>query len=69
MNNPGYALLSGEVDPIVGAPGGGSCPFSMQGAPVRVRAHGIKPHVTVKGGAYWFVPGLRAITAISTLAD
>ena len=69
VNNSGFALLSGEVDPIVGAPAGGSCPFSIQGDPVRVRVHGIQPHVTVKGGAYWFLPGLRAIRAISAIAD
>ena len=69
VNNPDFAGLSGEVDPIVGTSAGGGCPFSIQDNPVRVRAHGIRSHVTVRGGAYWFVPGLRALKAIAALCE
>ena len=65
LNNPGFAGLSGELDPMVGPSEDAGCPFSMQGEPMRTRAHGIRSHVTVVGGAYWFLPGLLALEMIA----
>jgi len=59
--------LTGESDPLIGIreaiPG---CPiadnFTMQNdGGLRRRVSGLPQFVTVRGGAYFFLPGLRAL--------
>ena len=67
MMNTGFADLRGETDPLVGGrdPMAG-CPaaadFTMprRGAPAE-RVTGLPQFVTVKGGEYFFLPGLSAL--------
>jgi deferrochelatase/peroxidase EfeB len=74
-----FAGLTGEQDPLLGnrepfpAPPVSATPertdsFTRPGAePARRRAVGVPQFVTVKGGAYFFMPGLRAIKWIASL--
>ncbi len=59
----------GEVDPVTGAqpPAGGL--FTVQGNPVRRRfgvANPLPRFVTVRGGAYFFMPGIRALRYLAS---
>jgi Dyp-type peroxidase family len=64
INNPDFAGLQGEVDPLVGK---GAVDMTVQAEPVRHRFHNLLPFVTVRGGAYFFVPGLKAMNYLATL--
>ena len=68
-NNPKFGGLEYDVDPIIGytymeneySPG---C-FTIPDCPVRRKVHGIPQFVFVKGGAYFFMPGIAALKAIA----
>ena len=59
--NPAFAGLLDDSDPLLGGhiPRGTS--FTVQGVPVRRRHQGVPAFVTPRGGAYFFVPGGRAL--------
>ncbi len=67
LNNCKFAGLSAERDPLVGkdAEDFDDVPvprvFSAQGRPVRARYEGLPKFVQVRGGEYFFLPGLRAL--------
>jgi Dyp-type peroxidase family len=66
INNSGFAGLAGERDPLVGRPvnvAGHSVntAFTLQGLPAPGRVTGPNRFVTVRGGEYFFLPGLRAL--------
>ncbi len=61
INNPSFAGLSGEADPIIGYKAFGNDAFSIPGEPVRARVDSIPSFVSVVGGAYFFLPGIRAL--------
>jgi Dyp-type peroxidase family len=67
LNNPSFADLLGEVDPIASNPGPGGGRFSEQQEPVRRRIDSLPRFVTVRGGAYFFLPGLPALRYLSRL--
>jgi deferrochelatase/peroxidase EfeB len=67
LNNPVFGGLSGEVDPIVGHLVKGDEIFTEQADPLRRRVHDLRRFVTVKGGAYFFLPGIRALRYIASL--
>jgi Dyp-type peroxidase family len=58
--DPRFGGLSGQADPIVGAEA--SNEFSAPGEPVRPHCTGLPRFVTVAGGAYFFMPGIRALS-------
>ncbi|MEO8538654.1 MAG: peroxidase [bacterium] len=66
-NNSKFDGLYDEVDPIMGTRGAAGATFSMPADPVRQRLTGIPQFVTVRGGAYFFLPGLRALRYLSSL--
>jgi len=66
LNNPYFAGLY-EVDPLTGTQPGGGGRFTMQAAPVRRVTKGIPDFVTVKGGGYFFLPGIRALRYLAGL--
>jgi len=65
VNNPKFAGLYDERDPML-TPPGGSAPFTLQGEPVRRRLVGLPSFVTMRGGAYFFLRGLRALEWLAT---
>jgi Dyp-type peroxidase family len=68
LNNPKFAGLYDDTDPLV-APHQGDAgrSFTVQARPLRQRITGLPPFVTVKGGAYFFLPGLRALRFLAGL--
>jgi Dyp-type peroxidase family len=69
LNNPKFAGLYDDTDPLV-APHQGDAgrTFTVQARPLRQRVTGLPAFVTVKGGAYFFLPGLRALRFLAGLA-
>jgi Dyp-type peroxidase family len=67
MNNPVFGGLDGEVDPLVGNLPKGDCIFTAQGQPLRTRVHNLSRFVTVKGGAYFFLPSTKALNYLASL--
>jgi Dyp-type peroxidase family len=68
LNNPNFNRLQNENDPLIGnpdsAPGGY---MTIPGCPVRKRLSGIDTFITVKGGAYFFLPSIAALSYLSEL--
>lgn len=68
LNNPKFANLD-ERDPLVsGVIEEGGQRYTVPGLPARRRVTGLPRFVTVRGGAYFFVPGLRALDWLSSRA-
>lgn len=61
INNKTFAKLYDEVDPLVGRRDGGNNLFTLQAEPLRSRIHNLRKFVTIKGGAYFFMPGISAL--------
>jgi hypothetical protein len=68
MNNPKFNGLYDDIDPISGVRANGATSFTAQAEPIRVRYRDLPAFVTTEGGAYFFLPGLRALTFLSGLA-
>ena len=66
ISSPNFAGLYDEADPMLGGRTQIAGRFSMQKRPVREQMSGIMPHVAVKGGAYFFMPGMAALRYLST---
>jgi Dyp-type peroxidase family len=75
LNSCKFAGLSAERDPIVGkdAEDFDDQPvprvFSVQARPVRARYEGLPKVVHVKGGEYFFLPGMRALNYLCDGSD
>jgi Dyp-type peroxidase family len=59
-NDPKFHALENERDPIMGAHDG-SYDMTIPKRPVRRKIKGLPAFTTVKGGAYFFLPGIRAL--------
>ena len=57
-----------EQDPLIGNNEGKGI-YTIPRAPVRRRLHGLPRFVSVRGGEYCFMPGLRALRWIARLGD
>lgn len=66
-NNPKFAGLYEEQDPILGSPPEAKGIFTVQGSPIAIRQRGLRSYVTVRGGGYFFLPGVRALRALAAL--
>ena len=53
------SLETGSPDPVVAQPGGGE--FELPGEPARRRIAPLESFVTMRGGAYLFMPGLAGL--------
>ncbi len=60
MNNHEFHGLRNEHDPICGTQDG-TMDFTMPKRPIRRKITGLPAFTTVRGGAYFFLPGIRAL--------
>jgi Dyp-type peroxidase family len=65
LNNPKFAELYEDPDPIVGFPEimgeGATTTFTQQAYSIRKKIEGIPRFVWAKGGGYFFLPGIKAL--------
>jgi Dyp-type peroxidase family len=68
VGSPKFATLYDDADPLIGrhSPSGGT--FTIPARPVRQRVTGLPQFVTVRGGAYFFLPGIRALRYLGSLS-
>ena len=75
INNPVFDCLDGEVDPLVGMnplnPDNDQDDrlMTLQKDPLRSRIHNLQRFITVKGGAYFFVPGICALKYLAKIGS
>ena len=68
INDPNFHELGNERDPIIGNQDG-SFDMTIPKRPVRKKITGLPAFTTVKGGAYFFLPGLSALRYLAALSD
>ena len=68
LNNPAFNGLFDDTDPLVTHQDGPGS-MTIQRPPVRLALPAVPTFVTVRGGAYFFLPGLRAIRFLANLPD
>src|SRR5262245_9579331 len=59
-NDPNFHELGNERDPIIGAHDG-TFEYKIPKRPIRKTIKGLPSFTTVRGGAYFFLPGLKAL--------
>jgi Dyp-type peroxidase family len=69
VNDPYFDLLDDSSDPLVGPLYAGGATFAVPALPVRKRYLDVPRFVRVRGGAYFFLPGIRALRYLASLAD
>jgi len=67
INNPVFNGLSEEVDSLVGKGVVDYSTMTLPACPVRERINGLKNFVTVRGGAYFFLPSIPALRLLASL--
>src|SRR5712692_7892415 len=60
LNNPEFNGLDNDKDPIA-ADNSGSGQFTIQAQPINRHLRGLTRFVTVRGGGYFFLPGIRTL--------
>lgn len=64
-NNPKFGNLYDDPDPLIGVQDGQTGQFTVQGLPIRCRYANLHRFVQVRGGAYFFLPGIKAIRTLA----
>lgn len=66
LNGSKFGGLDGERDPLLGTTSSdGERAFTVQGEPLRRRLPAVPRFVRVRGGEYFFLPGLRALNYLA----
>jgi Dyp-type peroxidase family len=65
-NWPNFHELGNERDPIIGDQDG-TFEFKIPKRPIRKKITGLPAFTTVRGGAYFFLPGIKALRYLATL--
>ncbi|WP_210332665.1 peroxidase [Methylosinus sp. H3A] len=68
INDPKFHELGNERDPIIGTQDG-AYDMTIPKRPVRKKITGLPAFTTVKGGAYFFLPGIKALRYLAALGD
>ena len=68
MNDRNFNELGNERDPIIGAHDG-TLEFKIPKRPIRKKIVGLPAFTTVRGGAYFFLPGLKALGYLASLNE
>jgi Dyp-type peroxidase family len=66
INDPNFHELGNERDPIIGNQDG-TFDMTIPKRPIRRKVTGLPAFTTVKGGAYFFLPGIKALSYLTTL--
>ncbi len=69
VNNPYFGGQCGEVDPVIGPQPVEGGVFTIPDEPVRRKVSGLPNFVTTRGGAYFFLPGVKAVSYLSRIRD
>jgi Dyp-type peroxidase family len=69
VNSPKFSGLYEDADPLVGSRRAGADCFAIPGQPIRTRLTRLPPFVTVRGGAYFFLPGVKALRYLASLGS
>jgi len=67
-NDRTFHELGNERDPMIGTHDG-TLEFKIPKRPIRKVIKGLPAFTTVRGGAYFFLPGIRALRYLATLGD
>jgi deferrochelatase/peroxidase EfeB len=67
-NDPNFHELGNERDPIFGTQDG-TFDMTIPKRPVRKKIRGLPAFTTIRGGAYFFLPGIRALRYLASLGD
>lgn len=65
-NDKSFHELENERDPVIGNHDG-TMEFKIPSRPIRKKIVGLPAFTTVRGGAYFFLPGLRALSYLASL--
>jgi Dyp-type peroxidase family len=65
LNNPTFQGLDKDIDPMAGN-NDGTAGFTVQREPCDQRVNGLPRFVSVKGGGYFFLPGIRALRFLAS---
>jgi len=68
VNDKNFHELANERDPIIGNQDG-TLEFKIPKRPVRRKITGLPAFTTVKGGAYFFLPGIKAVRYLAELGS
>jgi Dyp-type peroxidase family len=66
INDPNFHELGNERDPIIGNQDG-TFDMTIPKRPIRRKITGLPAFTTVRGGAYFFLPGIRALRWLTAL--
>ena len=66
VNDRNFHELGNERDPIIGNQDG-TLEFKIPKRPIRKTIKGLPAFTTVRGGAYFFLPGLKALRYLAGL--
>jgi deferrochelatase/peroxidase EfeB len=67
-NDRSFHELRNERDPIIGTQDG-TLEFKIPKRPIRRKITGLPAFTTVRGGAYFFLPGINALQYLATLGN
>src|ERR1700741_1136749 len=68
VNDRNFHELGNERDPFIGNHDG-TLEFKIPKRPIRKKITGLPAFTTVRGGAYFFLPGLKALRYLASLGD
>ena len=68
VNDKNFHELGNEHDPIIGTQDG-TLEYKIPKRPIRKRITGLPAFTTVRGGAYFFLPGLKALRYLAGSGD
>jgi Dyp-type peroxidase family len=68
INDPNFNELGNERDPIIGTQDG-TFDLTIPKRPIRKKIMGLPAFTTLKGGAYFFLPGIRALRYLAALGE
>jgi Dyp-type peroxidase family len=68
VNDPKFHELGNERDPIIGTQDG-TLDMTIPKRPIRKKIKGLPAFTTVRGGAYFFLPGIKALRYLAVVGD